>query len=396
MENLINFEEEYNKEKPDISFERGITEVPLSDITGSVGRYRDFENSELLKDPDSNKRMEDLELILKTKGEFEPVELYKLKDNYYILDGHHRCRIARENGLEKIKARVIEYLPPKNSFENILTWERSRFERMTGLSDIKLTELYQYEKLLDQIREHKHYKSEEKDNEVPFSDAAKDWHDTVYLPITKKICGEKLMEQFPERTIADLYTFVSDYKWNKSEKRGHDIGFENAISELKGKEFLTVADFFKLNLPSRHTKRMKVFNIKTGLNKIFLSKDYSYTLLLKQIMEHKYFMGLKSEQEISLQEAARDWYNEVYKPVTILISKENLPLGFASKTTGDIYLMLTEKKWLESEKKGYDVGFLEAVRALVNEKKSSNFLNEMIKTFLTKIIFKTGSKNEHS
>ena len=382
MEKLSNFEEEYNKEKPEISFERGIVEVSLSEIRGSVGRYRDFENSNLLKNKEWSERTETLEKQLEKNSEISPLDLYKLKNNYFILDGHHRFLIAQQMGLKTVKARVIEYLPPKNSPENILQWERSRFERMTTLTDISLTELSQYDKLLDQIREHKYYRSEELKEEQSFIKSAKDWYESIFLPIMEKIDENKLIEKFPGRTKADLYTYVSDYKWHESKKRGYDIGFSAAISELHKKESHTFIEMIMLKLPLRKTPLMMEFREKTGIESIVLSKDFSYGLLIKQIEEHRYFMSLKHSSEVSLREAGNDWYYDVYRPVTDLLAKESHSVLFSSKTLGDLYLQISEEKWLESEKQGYDVGFTQAVKSLMEKKTPSALLKNMLKSMI--------------
>ncbi len=385
MEKLSDFNKEYDLERPEISFERGIIDVPIADITGTVGRYRDFETSNLLNSEEWSQRAASLEKLADSKETPEPIELYKLKNKYFILDGHHRYLLAQKMGLETIRARVIEYLPPRNSFENILAWERSRFERMTGVTQIILTELSQYDKLLDQIREHKHYKSEELKEEMSFDNAAKDWYENVFVPISEKIANEQLLSEFPNRTAADLYTYASEYKWFESQKRGYDIGFDAAIAELHKKEHHTLLELLMMRLLMRKTPHRNEFIEKTGLKSIFLSKDQSYSMLIKQIEEHKYFLSQKRGSEVPIQEAAHDWYYDVYRPITILISKEPQPIAFASKTPGDLYVMLSEEKWLESEKMGYDIGFQQAVKTLIQKKKPASLLRSLIAKIMKKL-----------
>jgi len=44
------------------------------------------------------------------------VDLYKLGDNYYVLDGHHRVAAARLNGQVEIDAHVVEYVLGEAAF----------------------------------------------------------------------------------------------------------------------------------------------------------------------------------------------------------------------------------------------------------------------------------------
>jgi len=41
-------------------------------------------------------------------GELPPIDVYKVGDNYYVIDGHHRVSVARSLDRELINARVIE------------------------------------------------------------------------------------------------------------------------------------------------------------------------------------------------------------------------------------------------------------------------------------------------
>ncbi|MDQ7822343.1 MAG: DUF4032 domain-containing protein [Candidatus Eremiobacteraeota bacterium] len=369
-EHLYEFNEEYTRVKPEASYELGFVDVPLEEIVGTVGRYRDFDGTYLMSNIDSKRRLEDLIALYKKKGEFPPLDLYKIKDHYFILDGHHRLIAARQMGLEAVRARVVEFLPPRDSVENMLSREKSEFELATGLMDIHLTELSQYRKLKSQIREHKYYLSEKEKKEIPFRDAAKDWHAKVFSPLISRIEHEGILNDFHGRTCDDLYVYISDHKWMESQRRGYDIGFSTAIRDFhREDEEKTFSGLVKDLFAGFRVipPRRKAFEKRTGLHSISLSKDHSYGALLKQIKEHKYLLSEKKGRELSLDEAALDWYYEIYYPIRHLIEEERHMSGFPRKTPGDLYLMLSELKWLESEKRGYDIGFPEALRQLRKE-----------------------------
>lgn len=42
-----------------------------------------------------------------------PIIVYKVGNEYYVLDGNHRVAIAKELGIEFIDAEVIEFFPAK-------------------------------------------------------------------------------------------------------------------------------------------------------------------------------------------------------------------------------------------------------------------------------------------
>jgi ParB-like chromosome segregation protein Spo0J len=40
-----------------------------------------------------------------------PIKLYKIEDEYYVLDGNHRIAAARQLGRSLIEAKVVEVVP---------------------------------------------------------------------------------------------------------------------------------------------------------------------------------------------------------------------------------------------------------------------------------------------
>ncbi len=54
------------------------------------------------------------------------------KNEYFVLDGNHRVAAAKEMGYESIDAHILEFLPSRNSLENILYREKIKFRDKTG------------------------------------------------------------------------------------------------------------------------------------------------------------------------------------------------------------------------------------------------------------------------
>ncbi len=230
---LRSFEEKLKEESFTGWRDLGYQTIEVDKIVGSVGRYRDFDEEFRPLKGSSKNRLQELENAVLRGKILPPIEVYKIKDEYYVIDGNHRVAVAKKLGQKEIDAHVIEYIPPEDKIENILYREKSDFELITGLRDIILTEIGQYKKILNQILEHKYYMSEKRGEEVGIKEAAKDWYKKIYLPIVERIRQEKLLEAFPGRTEADLYVYISDHKWLESQKKGYDIGFEKAIEDFK-------------------------------------------------------------------------------------------------------------------------------------------------------------------
>lgn len=66
--------------------------------------------------------------------------------------------------------------------------------------------------------------------------------------------------------------------------------------------------------------------------------------VLNHIEGHKYFMGIKENNEVSFEDAARSWYNELYLPIVKLIRNEKLLPRFPNRTEADLYIWII-KHW---------------------------------------------------
>lgn len=212
------------------AIERGTLMVPLEKIVGSVGRYHDFDNQFRTHSHAVDERLKGIITAMKEGKNLPPISLYQIKDDYFILDGHHRFRAARELERSHIRSRIVELLPSKNTLENKLYIERIGFRDKAGLADsIELTELGQIEHLEWQVEQHRSHLRREKDQEVSYQEAAVDWYRTIYRPLATIIANSRLVKSFPGRTVDDLYLYISVHQWEQGQKRKYGIGVDKLI-----------------------------------------------------------------------------------------------------------------------------------------------------------------------
>lgn len=230
--------------------DRGILEIPLNRIVGSVGRYHDFDKKFRIGPHLPPERLENLKNTMRAGKSLPPVKLYQIKNDYYVLDGNHRVAAAKEIGFGEIKAHIYEFLPSKKSLENLLYLEKVEFKERSGLSyDIELTEPGQYHHLINQISKHKNFLQTRTEAPVATQTAAEDWYKTIYSPLLGLIKKGGLIEYFPRRTPADLYAYISVYQWEKNDQAlrfgiginklvSHDMEeFRNKMDDLKEIEY---------------------------------------------------------------------------------------------------------------------------------------------------------------
>jgi hypothetical protein len=203
-QSVMRFREEQKKEGAYEYRDRGRQTVKLPQIVGSVNRYLDFDSKFRLKKDRPRERLHTIRAMMERGRPLPPVDLYKIKDRYFVLDGNHRISVAKERGFKEINARVMEFLPSRGTAENILYREKTEFRDKTGLpQSIELTEPGQYRNLLRQIMRHRKFLSDQEETEVPLKEAAEDWYNTIYRPLAA------MVEKFGKEGININYVYGS-------------------------------------------------------------------------------------------------------------------------------------------------------------------------------------------
>ncbi len=224
------FNSRQEKEEAYEAIERGTLMVPLERISGSVGRYHDFDSQFRTHTARVDERQRNIIDAMRDGKRLPPISLYQIKNDYFILDGHHRFRAAKELGRSHILSQILELLPSKNTLENKLYIEKIGFRDKGGLTEcIELTELGQTKHLEWQVNEHREALSRERQQEVSYEQAAADWYTTIYRPLAKIIAGSDLVHSFPGRLVDDLYLYISVHQWEKGKKRKYGIGIDKLI-----------------------------------------------------------------------------------------------------------------------------------------------------------------------
>jgi len=105
------FGEDLNYNGPFKYVDKGIGTIPLNQIVGSVGKCSAFNINFMPKRHVSQDRLSNIKQAIRHGKSLPPVNLYKVDDEYYVMDGNHRVAAAKGLGHTQILAKVIELIP---------------------------------------------------------------------------------------------------------------------------------------------------------------------------------------------------------------------------------------------------------------------------------------------
>ena len=91
---------------------RGMRVVEVEKITGSVGRYKDFDESFLPNKKSMSQRWSRVDCAYHKGVELPAVSLYKIGEAYFVRDGNHRVSVAKYHKATAIDAEVVEIRGP--------------------------------------------------------------------------------------------------------------------------------------------------------------------------------------------------------------------------------------------------------------------------------------------
>jgi hypothetical protein len=358
----------------------GLHQVPIDQIVGSMGRYRDFDRAFLPLQKRTKDRWISIDRAHYEEVELPPVELYKMGEVYFVKDGNHRVSVARERGQTYLDAYVTEIEVPVLLTAEIelsdleLTREYALFLDQTNLAKIRpnasieLTLPGEYERLLEHISVHRWYLGEQKKTEAPYSEAVASWFDNVYTPLIELIEQEDLPEKFPNRTPADLYLWIIEYLWYLREAYRDEFDFREAAQQFI-QNFSDWPASKVVNLLKKATwvdhlilkQEKDIFYSKTNIQEVCpgvnidLTVPGLYEKLSQHVDVHRWYLGLQAKQEVPYREAVASWCKNVYQPLVDLIREQGILEEFPGRTEADLYLWIIEHQGFLRQEYGDEV-----------------------------------------
>jgi hypothetical protein len=201
---------------------RGVRTVEVKKIVGSLNRYQQFDRAFLPLESQDAVNWQSVDRAFYQDVSLPPVVLYKVGEVYFVVDGHHRVSVAREQGQVEIDAEVRECsikvnITPDLKPEDLeILGQKVDFLERTGLDRLRpkarfdLTIPDGFSRMLEHIAVHRCFMGQDLKRDISEEEAVTHWYDTVYKPVVSNIRRSGILKEFPGKTEGDLYLWVLD------------------------------------------------------------------------------------------------------------------------------------------------------------------------------------------
>lgn len=206
---------------------KGLHDIPLDKIVGSVGRHKDFTGRFLPKTDEMKERWSRVYAKVNSLEGVPPIEVYQVDDVYFVRDGNHRVSVAREIESKTIEAHVTELptavdLEPGMTLEDLdaaesyaVFLEETQLKKTRPMHQtMKLSDPSGYAELMGHIFLHGQVMETLSGEPVKTADAAADWYDNIFRPAVSLIRKHAVLDRTRENrkhTEADLYIWMIDH-----------------------------------------------------------------------------------------------------------------------------------------------------------------------------------------
>jgi hypothetical protein len=208
----------------------GLQTLQLDTIVGTVDSTRDFDRRFRPTSGRVRERWERLALAQRRGEPIPPIDVYRVGDMHFVVDGHHRVSIALATGAKTIEAYVTEVqtqLPPTGirgrrdllvkSYERIF---RARVPLPApDLAKITVTDPWSYAVLGEMVEAWGFRCMQDKGRFLGRAEVARQWYTQEYQPVVRMMRAADLIGSRTEaeaymRVAAERYRLILTHDWN--------------------------------------------------------------------------------------------------------------------------------------------------------------------------------------
>ncbi|MGW3958774.1 chromosome partitioning protein ParB [Amycolatopsis sp. NPDC005003] len=195
----------------------GLRVIKLESIVGTVDRSRDFDRRFRPTSARVRERWERLALAARRGEEIPPIEVYRVGELHFIIDGHHRVSVALAQGLSTIEAMVTVVrtkLDPSGIRHRgdliVKDYRRLFLERvpLTGhaRASVIVSDPWDYAKLGEHVEAWGFRLMQDEGRFCDRASVAQRWFDEEFVPVVGMLRQAGLIG---DRTDAEAYMWVA-------------------------------------------------------------------------------------------------------------------------------------------------------------------------------------------
>jgi hypothetical protein len=208
----------------------GLQTLRLDTIVGTVDSTRDFDRRFRPTSGRIRERWERLALAQRRGEAIPPIDVYRIGDMHFVIDGHHRVSIAMATGAKTIEGYVTEVrtqLPPTGirgrrdllvkSYERIF---RARVPLPApDLAKIAVTDPWSYAVLGEMVEAWGFRCMQDQGRFLGRAEVARQWYAQEYQPVVRMMRAADLIGSRTEaeaymRVAGERYRLILTHDWN--------------------------------------------------------------------------------------------------------------------------------------------------------------------------------------
>ncbi|MGH8968081.1 MAG: chromosome partitioning protein ParB [Actinomycetes bacterium] len=219
----------------------GLQVITLDSIVGSVDRGREFDRRFRPTSGQVRERWQRLALAQRRGEPIPPVEVYRVGDMHFVVDGHHRVSVAHALGLKTIDAYVTEVItrlsPNGIRYRGDLLvkdYRRVFLDRvpLTGepRKSINLNDPWDYAELAESVEAWGFRLMQDEGAYLDRPTVAQRWHDEEFVPVVRMLRQAGMIET---QTEAEAYMWVACERYRLIRTHRWDDEIISAVRDSK-------------------------------------------------------------------------------------------------------------------------------------------------------------------
>jgi hypothetical protein len=219
----------------------GLQVITLDSIVGSVDRSREFDRRFRPTSGQVRERWQRLALAQRRGEPIPPIEVYRVGDMHFVVDGHHRVSVAHALGLKTIDAYVTEVItrlsPNGVRYRGDLLvkdYRRIFLDRVPLVGEarqaVTLTDPWDYAELAEAVEAWGFRLMQDEGLYLDRPTVSQRWYDEEFVPVVRMLRQAGMIET---QTEAEAYMWVACERYRLIRTHRWDDDVISAVRDSK-------------------------------------------------------------------------------------------------------------------------------------------------------------------